>query len=60
QFVVNKDGTIHNPEVLRGIGYGCDKEAVRLVNKMPNWVPGEQREVKVNMKMILPIRFSLE
>lgn len=58
-FVINKDGTIDQPEILRGIGAGCDEEVLRLISEMPNWIPGEQRGQKVNVRMRLPVRFKL-
>lgn len=58
-FVVQKDGSIANPEVLRGIGAGCDAEAVRVVKSFPNWTPGEKDGKKVNTQMQLPIKYKL-
>lgn len=60
EFVVWKDGTIRDIKVLRGIGMGCDNEALRVVEKMPNWEPGEQRGKKVPVKFTLPIDFKLQ
>ena len=57
-FVVETDGSISNIEVLRGIGGGCDEEAVRVVKLMPNWIPGEAFGKKVRVKYILPISFK--
>lgn len=56
-FVVEQDGSITNPRVLRGIGGGCDHEAVRLVKSMPKWIPGKQRGKPVRVRFNLPIRF---
>jgi len=58
-FVVEADGSISNPKVLRGIGYGCDVEAHRVVKGMPNWKPGKQRGETVRVQYNLPIRFKL-
>lgn len=58
-FVVEKDGSIGNPKVLRGIGYGCDEEAHRVVKGMPNWNPGKQRGEAVRVQYNLPIRYTL-
>jgi len=58
-FVVEADGSISNPKVLRGIGYGCDEEAWRVVKGMPNWKPGKQRGETVRVQYNLPIRFKL-
>jgi TonB family protein len=59
-FVVNKDGSISDVRVLRGIGGGCDEEALRVVKSMPNWIPGTQRGKPVHVQYNLPIKFSLE
>jgi protein TonB len=58
-FVVNTDGSIQDVEILRGIGGGCDEEAMRVVAAAPNWEPGKQRGKPVRVKMRLPIRFKL-
>lgn len=58
-FVVETDGSISNPKVLRGIGYGCDEEAQRVVKGMPNWTPGKQRGKEVRVQYNLPFRFKL-
>lgn len=58
-FVVNTDGSIQDVEVLRGIGGGCDEEAVRVVKGAPKWEPGKQRGRPVRTRMRLPIRFKL-
>ncbi len=59
-FIVEKDGSITNVEVLRGIGYGCDEEAMRVVRAMPKWEPGKQREKPVRVQFSMPIRFVLQ
>ena len=59
-FVVEKDGSITDAEVLRGIGGGCDEEALRVVNAMPNWTPGMQNGEAVRTKFTLPIVFKLQ
>lgn len=58
-FLINSDGSISNPEILRGIGAGCDEEAIRVVINSPNWEPAKQRDRVVNSRMRLPIRFKL-
>jgi len=58
-FVVWKDGSIRNVSVKRGIGGGCDEEAVRVVKSMPVWNPGFQRNISVNVECVLPIKFKL-
>ena len=58
-FVVNKDGTIQNVEVIRGVHEKLDAEAVRVVKSMPAWSPGEQQGRKVRSKFQLPVFFRL-
>jgi protein TonB len=58
-FVINTDGSIQDVEVLRGIGGGCDEEAVKIVKAAPKWEPGKQRGKAVRTRMRLPIRFKL-
>lgn len=60
QFVVEKDGTISKITVLRGIGGGCDEEAVRVAKLMPRWKPGRQNGRAVPVYFIMPIGFSLQ
>jgi TonB family protein len=59
-FVVTETGEIHNVQVLKGIGFGCDEEAVRVVKAFPKWIPGSHDGVPVNVKYNLPINFVLE
>jgi len=58
-FVVKEDGTVSGVRVLRGIGGGCDEEAIRVVQGMPKWKPGKQRGKAVRVQYNLPIRFVL-
>jgi TonB family protein len=58
-FEIQKDGSIRNPEILRGIGGGADEEAIRVVANSPRWEPGRQRGQVVATRMRLPIRFKL-
>ena len=60
EFVVEKDGSISDVKVLRGIGGGCDEEAVRVVNSMPKWKPGKQRGQPVRVYYTLPIDFKIK
>ncbi len=57
-FVVDTDGTIQNPRVVRDIGRRCGKEALRLVERMPKWIPGKLRDKVVKMQVSLPIYFD--
>lgn len=58
-FMVDKDGKVKNAKVLRGIGGGCDEEAIRVINAMPKWSPGKQRGQAVKVQYTLPVLFSL-
>ncbi|MDB5240406.1 MAG: hypothetical protein JWP57_1031 [Spirosoma sp.] len=60
QFVVTETGTIQDLRILKGIGFGCDEEAVRVVSRMPNWIPGKQNGKPVSVMYNLPIQFELE
>ena len=59
-FVVEKDGSITDVKLLRGIGGGCDDEAIRVVGSMPRWKPGKQRGKPVRVQYNLPVRFTLQ
>ena len=58
-FVVEKDGSVSNVKVLRGIGGGCDEEAVRVVSSMPKWKPGIKDGKPVRVSYMMPINFKL-
>ena len=61
QFVVNKDGSIVDVEVVRSGGdASLDKEAVRVIKSMPKWKPGKQRGKAVRMKYTVPVNFRLQ
>ncbi len=59
QFVVEKDGSVSDVKVVRGIGGGCDEEAVRVIQAMPKWNPGKQRGRAVRVLYSVPILFTL-
>jgi protein TonB len=59
-FVIETDGSITDVKVLRGIGGGCDEEAIRVVSLMPKWIPGKQRGTSVRVQFNLPIKFTLQ
>jgi TonB family protein len=59
QFIVSTDGKLTNVAAVKGIGGGCDEEAVRVVMKSLPWIPGLQNGKKVKVRMILPITFKL-
>ncbi|WP_262710290.1 energy transducer TonB [Mucilaginibacter psychrotolerans] len=58
-FVVEKDGTLSNIKVLRGIGSSCDEEAIRAIKACPPWLPGMQKGKPVRVQYSVPIAFSL-
>ena len=58
-FIIDKNGKVTNVQVLRGIGGGCDEEAIRVIEKSPKWNPGKQRGKPVKVTMTLPITFKL-
>ena len=60
QFVIEKDGSVSNVKVMKGIGGGCDEEAVRVVKSMPKWKPGMQDGKPVRVNYTLPILFKLD
>ena len=59
QFIIEKDGSISNVKVLQGIGEGCDEEAIRLVENMPQFKPGRNNGKPVRVQYTLPIMFAL-
>lgn len=58
-FVVNRDGTISDVKVLRGIMTECDNEAIRVIKAMPPWKPGRQNGRNVNVRFTVPLKFRL-
>lgn len=60
QFVVNKDGTIVDPVVVRSVDPYLDKEALRVIATMPKWKPGKQRGKAVRVKYTVPVTFKLQ
>ncbi|MCU0443297.1 MAG: energy transducer TonB [Microscillaceae bacterium] len=59
KFVVNTDSTLINFEVQKGIGGGCEEEAIRVIKAAGKWLPGEQNGRKVKTYMLLPINFAM-
>ncbi len=59
QYVVNKDGSITDIKVVKGIGSGCDEEAVRVLKNSPKWIPAEHKGEIVRVRMTVPIKFIL-
>ena len=59
-FVVEPDGSISNVKLLRGIGGGCDEEAMRVIKSLPKWKPGKQRGKPVRVSYQIPVNFRLQ
>ena len=60
EFVVDEEGNITRVKALKGIGAGCDEEAVRVVKNSAKWEPGKQRGKRVKVRMVLPINFQAQ
>lgn len=58
-FIIDEKGFIKFPQILQGLGYGCDEEVVRVLNLMQQWSPAQQNGRNVAIKYILPISFYL-
>ncbi len=59
EFIVGRDGKISEAFAVKGIGAGCDEEAVRIIMSSPPWNPAKQRGKPVRQRMVLPITFKL-
>jgi len=59
QFLVTETGKIHDIKVVKGVGHGCDEEAVRVISIMPTWKPGMHKGKTVPCDFTLPIKFKL-
>lgn len=60
KFVVQKDGSLADIDIIKGIGSGCDEEVLRIVDLMPKWIPGQNVRKPVAVEFKLPIRFKLD
>ena len=60
QFIIEKDGSISNVEIVKKAGWGMDEEAIRVIKLMPNWKPGKQNGKAVRVLFTLPINFKLK
>lgn len=56
-FVINENGQVTDPEVLRRVDKDLDKEAIRIIKSMPRWIPGEHKGKKVKVRLTLPVQF---
>ena len=59
-YVIEKDGSVSSAKVMRGIGGGCDEEALRVVNAVPKWKPGLMKGKPVRVNYMLPVNFKLD
>lgn len=59
-FIIDKEGNVTNAEIARGVNKHLDKEALRVINKMPKWKPGYQRGKAVNVKYTIPVTYILK
>lgn len=59
RFVVAEDGEVSQVEVLKGIGYDCDEEAVRVLQSSPDWIPGKHQGRNVKVSVMLPLTFNI-
>lgn len=59
QFIIEKDGSLSNIKIVRGIDPTLDNEAVRVIKSMPKWIPGKQRGLMVRVSYVLPVNFEL-
>ena len=59
RFTIDKDGSVVDVSIKRGIGGGCDEEALKAVNAMPKWKPGTQQGDPVKVKYTMPVKFGL-
>ena len=58
-FIVERDGRLSNAKVVKSVAPDLDKEALRIVKKMPRWIPGQQNGRKVKVKYTVPVTFRL-
>ena len=57
KFIVERDGSLSDIKVMRGLGSGCDEEAIRLIQSMPKWKAGKNRGKEVRTSMMVPVIF---
>ncbi|TKC06242.1 energy transducer TonB [Pedobacter frigoris] len=59
-FVIEKDGSVSNVTIIKGIGGGCDEEATRVIKKSPRWKPGRQNNQNVRVRYQMPLSFAIQ
>lgn len=60
QFVIDRNGNVTQVQLVKGIGGGCDQEALRVIKGMPAWTPGKQQGRPVSVRYTLPVKFKLQ
>jgi len=60
EFVVDKNGKIIKPKIVKSLNPDCDKEVIRVLRSMPAWTPGKQRGIPVRVSYKLPVKFTLK
>lgn len=58
-FIVERNGSLSRVKVVKGIGYGCDEEAMRVIKASPKWIPAKQKGSIVRQQFTVPIKFSI-
>ena len=59
-FIVEKDGKVSTPTIIKSLGFGCDEEVLRLIKMMPAWKPGIKEGKEVRVKLNIPVEFKLK
>ena len=60
KFIVTEDGYVTSVKIAKGLGYGCDEEAIRAVTSMPIWKPGTQNNKAIKVTYYLPVKFEID
>jgi TonB family protein len=60
KFVIEEDGSVTSPEIIKSVGSGCDEEVLRVIGEMPKWVPGKKDGKPVAVSFSLPVKFKLD
>ncbi len=58
-LMINEDGSVSDVRIMRGIGGGCDEEAMRIISMMPKWTPAQNKGKPTKVEMCLPVRFIM-
>lgn len=57
-FIIDKDGKVTSAKIVKSLNEECDAEAIRVISKMPDWIPGEKDGIKVAVQFGLPVNFE--